>query len=226
MEHQPINLQLRVTDESLDNIKDCLGFNFISNHLVFRHQPTNNPENIHYHIYLFGIHRTAETLRNILRRKYEKTRFAVSVTAGRSKVKITPEMAFQYAMNPKSNPQLVSHQGFTDEEIQKMKTDAENYYKPIEAVLITHEEHYVVRRDRIWERLRIRQQDGHYDGLSVQRIKSKLAAEWLNEGKAMMRNADCHRYAVSIYMLCKYKNKAEIPEDAFLSEYNVSQSFL
>lgn len=225
-DRQPINLQLRVTDSSWDNIKQAIGWNLTDKHLVFRHTPKSNPDNVHHHVYLFDIYRTAETLRNILRKRYEKTQFAVSVTAGRSKQKITPELAYQYALNPKSQPELVSAQGFTNEELEKFKKDGEDYYKPMEVTLVTKEEHYVVRPDRIWERLKMRQSEGVYDNMTLHQIKCKLAAEWLNAGKAMMRNADCHRYAVSIYMLNKYKHLPEIPDNAFREQYSISDDLL
>lgn len=227
MEHTAYNLQCRITDASFDNIKKALGWFLIDKHLVFRHQPKNNPDNIHHHVYLFGIQRTPESVRKQLSKTYEKTRFAVSVHAGKTKVKITPEMAYQYAINPKSQPELVSAQGFTNEELEKFKKDGEEFYKPMEVVQVVKEEHYIVRPDRVWERLKMRQAEGIYDGLSVHQIKSKLAAEWLNAGKAMMRNADAHRYAVSIFMLNKYKNHPDgVPDNAFREHYNISDDLV
>lgn len=228
MDHHPINLQCRITDPDYENIKQVLGWNLVPKHLVFKHTPKHNPDNVHHHVYLFDICRTAETIRKILHKKYDKSLFAVSVTAGKTKQKITAQLAYQYASNPKSQPQLVSAQGFSNEELEEFKKNAEEYYKPMEVVnVVIKEEHYVVRPDRVWERLRMNQQGGLYDGLSVHQIKSKLAAEWLNAGKAMMRNADAHRYAVSIYILNKYKHSPEgVPDNAFREHYNISDDLL
>lgn len=213
------NLQIRITEASWDKIKEVLGW-YLVDHLAFRHQPTHNPENIHHHVYLFDINRTAESVRNLFKKAgYEKTSYAVSTTCGsRHKVPITKGGAFQYAWNPKSNPQLVSYRGFTDEDLSFLKSEAEAYYKPLEVTLVTKEEHYIVRPDRVWERLRDRQINGDFDGLTIRQIKSKIAADCLNSGKAIMRNADLHRYALSIVTLCKYKNQ-EVPADALNQEY-------
>lgn len=228
MEHQPISLQLRITDASWDNIKKNLGWNLTDKHLAFKHTPKANPDNVHHHVYLFDIYRTAETLRNILRKSYDKSKFAVSVTAGKSKQKITPMLAYQYAMNPKSQPEIVSTGSFEAPILQEMKENADSYYGPPMPVtqVVVKEEHYIVRPDRVWERLKQRQSEGHYDDLTIQAIKSKLAAEWLNAGKAVMRNADAHRYAVSIFMLNKYKQRGEVPDTAFMEQYNISDQLL
>jgi len=102
--------------------------------------------------------------------------------------------------------------------MKEFQTNAEEYYKPITAVLVTKEEHYVVRPDRVWERLKLNYEK--YENKTIREIKSMLAVDWLTNGKAIMRTADAHRYAVSLYYLCKYKDAPIIPDDALLSEYN------
>lgn len=115
-------------------------------------------------------------------------------------------------MNPKSNPLRVWVKGYDDDEISTMESEAKAYYTPIPVTLVTREEHYVVRPDRVWERL---SQNLHkYQGKSIKEIKSAIAVEALNNGKAIPRNADLHRYAMSIFTLNKYDTKEwpEIPE--------------
>lgn len=189
--------------------------------MLFRHEP--NADNVHWHCYTFGRKTTCETIRkHIASFGYDKSAYMVGKTAGRKAAKITPMIAYQYAMNPKSKPQLAAHHGWTEENLAAFALNADEYYKaqatPLSAVLITKEEHYVVKPDRVWERLRSKYET--YADLNVKEIKSKLAAEWLNAGKAIMRSADAHRYAVSLYMLNKYK--IEVPDNAlYLPDKNM-----
>jgi len=217
MDHKPTNIQIRLTEPDTEKVKNVLCYYLTENNMIWKHTPVRNPDNVHHHIYLFGVYRTAETIRKHLSKKgYDKSQYMVGITAGRSKVKITPATAYQYAANPKSQPQLVHSLGFNAEELAQFKADADNYYKPIQAIEVIKEEHYVVRPDRVWERLHAKYDD--YKNLSVLDIKKKLAAEWLNNGKAIMRKADAHRYAVSLYYLNRYH--ADIPADAF-DDYEV-----
>jgi len=209
------NFQIRITEESYDRIKEVLGWYLTDQRLVFRHAP--NADNIHHHLYLFGLMRTAESVRKLLRKHYDKSKFAVSVTAGKSKQKITAMLAYQYASKPKSNPVLVDHAGFTDEQLKEFEDNAKEFYTPMTAVLVTKEEHYIVRPDRVWERLKLNYEK--YEGKTVPEIKSMLAVDWLTNGKAILRGADAHRYALSLYYLCKYKNYAVIPDNALITEF-------
>ena len=92
---------------------------------------------------------------------------------------------------------------------------------PIQVTQVIKEEHYVVRPDRVWERL-IDQID-KYQGKSIKQIKSTIAAQWINDGKAIPRPSDLHRYAVSIYYRNKYFNKDwdhTVPDWALEGEYS------
>lgn len=182
----------------------------------------NLPDNNHYHIYLFGLDRQADSIRKTLG-KYipDKECYAVKTTCGgRKNLPITHMGAYQYGTTKK----LLSpywHKGFTDDNIRAFHLNAQEYYdaleKPIEGTLITREEHYVVRPDRIWEGLS--QNKELYENLTVKQIKSKIAAKWLNAGKAMPRPSDLHRYATSLYYVNKYKDQ-EIPDGALEDEFH------
>jgi len=74
------NFQIRVSTDSFEKIKDALDIYLAGKNLIFRHEP--RPDNIHYHLYLFDLHRTAEAVRDKLRKKFDKSDFAVSTTAG------------------------------------------------------------------------------------------------------------------------------------------------
>jgi len=132
--------------------------------------------------------------------------------------------AYQYAMKPKSQPQLIHHNEFTDTELLAFQLNADQYYHPelstVDNIVTTHD-HYIVRPDRVWERLY--KEKNKYADKTIHQIKSALHAEWLNNGKAMMRTADAHRYATSLFMLNKYKGE-EIPDNAFNSDYLISHT--
>jgi len=224
--HSPANFQVRLTVDSLEKVKELLNEYWTIKYMVFRHQPVHNPENVHYHVYLFELYRTADAMRKRFeKRGLAKEKYAVSVTAGKSKVKITPDMAYQYAMNPKSNPVLVESRGFNDEELAQFKTQAENHYKPVEAVLITREDHYVVRPDRVWERLcaELVQDPDKYDGKTIPQIKSMISVAYLRKLKAIPRPSDLHRYAVSLQQIVKHdlhiNEGNKIEDDALVEEY-------
>lgn len=221
MDEPPLpNFQIRLRDPDYNHAIKALAkyMDYGGPWLLFRH---NKPDNIHYHLYLIGYNTTAKTIRAHLAQTHTKECYMVGNTAGKTKKKITPMAAYQYAMNPKSKPELLATKGFTDDNLKAFELNAKEYYEaisqPLTAVQITREDHYVVRPDRVWERLKIQYEK--YDGKTVREIKAMLAAEWLNAGKAIMRNADAHRYAVSLYYLCKY-DKDEVPPEALLEQYD------
>lgn len=218
MSHTPGNFQIRLTVPTVDEVKTLLGFYLTDRYFIFRHEP--NPDNVHYHIYIFGLHRKADAIREKLQRAgIPKTSYIVATTCGGKKgLPITPYGAFQYATKPRSKPTLVDSQGFTTDELAQMKAESDKYYAPPEnAILITKEDHYVVRPDRVWERLS--HDLTEWEGLTVREIKSKISAQQLNHGKALMRSADLDRYAKSLFYMIKYKNQDCVPDDALISEY-------
>lgn len=206
-----MNVQIRIrTDAKFDDILSIADWLIAAEKgFAFRH---NKPGNIHYHIYLFNIERNPDAMRRHLFKYHDKQDYMVGTTAGKKKEKISPMIAYQYAMNPKSNPERVWVKGFEDDEINTMETEAKAYYTPIQAVQVIREDHYIVRPDRVWERLYANLEK--YKGKSINQIKSSIATEWLNNGKAIPRNADLHRYAVSLFTINKYdaKDWPEIPD--------------
>lgn len=207
-------IRLRVDKEfsDIEYIKDWL--DITQKGFAFLH---DKEDNHHYHIYLFGINREADSLRKtLLRYTQDKQAYSVKTTAGKRKDKILPVLAWQYATEAQAlNPVWVK--GFDKEAIDSFVTNASTYYE-LEAAKqtmtgVTHEDHYIVRPDRVWERLSLHKDK--YKDKTVKQIKSMMCAEWLNNGKAIPRSADLHRYAVSLYMANKY---VEVPDDAFITE--------
>lgn len=182
---------------------------------AFQH---NKPGNNHYHIYFFGIDKQADSIRKTLGKYYKKTEYSVKTTAGKSKDKIVPMLAWQYGTEDKLlEPVWVK--GFDEESTLAFKLNAQEYYaslKPMTAIQITQHDHYIVRPDRVWEKLKDNQMK--YKDKDIRQIKSMIAAEWINAGKAMPRPSDLHRYATSLYYLNKYDG--EVPEEAMLGEFN------
>lgn len=175
----------------------------------------NKPGNHHYHIYLFNIQRTDQALRDHLY-KYlkDKSKYSVRTTAGKLKEKIMPVIAWQYGTE-ETLTDPVWMKGYDDEAIAYYKFNAKTYYeakaKKENATQVTHEDHYVVRPDRVWERLLTHR--AAYANMAIDKIKNKMMVEWLNNGKAIPRSADLHRYAVSLYYLNKHDGI--VPDDAF-----------
>lgn len=216
--------QVRLAHPNYDPIRDY--FSVTEKYLVFKHKPIHNQENEHFHIYLFNTRiARADTIRDKLyRAKISKVDYAVTTTAGKRKEKITDYLAYQYGMNPKSQPVLVEYKGFTEDQLSNWQMKAEMFYdileqknkkveKDIGPVTVIRE--VVSRPDKVWERL-VADED-KYSNKSVKQIKSMICAEWLNMGKAIPRPSDLHRYAVSLYMRQKYKGN-EVPDDAFEKE--------
>lgn len=217
-----MNFQIRLrVDESFSRIgyiKDWL--DATPKGFAFEH---NKPGNHHYHIYLFGLERNPDAMRrHIAKHVPDKERYAVGVTCGgKKKIKITPEGAYQYG-STKNGDNPIWVKGFTLEELESYHKNSVDFYKPMEVTVITKEDHYVVRPDRVWERLRDRMDE--YADMTVARIKSKIAADYLNNGKAIPRTADLHRYAMSLYYLNKYRKDqagdVQIPDTALENEYS------
>lgn len=217
-----MNFQIRIrVDESFSRIgyiQDWIestpkGF-------AFEH---NIPGNRHYHIYLFGLERNQDAMRKHLGKFIpDKQRYAVGVTCGgKKKIKITPEGAWQYG-STKNHHTPIWTKGFTPTELEDFSAASQEFYKPMEVTLVTKEDHYIVRPDRVWERLREHVND--YGDMTVARIKSKIAVDYLNNGKAIPRSADLHRYATSLYYLNKYRynqvGDVLIPDTALENEYS------
>lgn len=184
--------------------------------------------NNHYHVYLFDIDIKEQSIRKKLHNYLHKTSYAVKSTAGKyDKLPITPLKAYQYGTTEKLI-EPIHYRGFDDDELNVFKESASAYYnllskpkEPVSAVLVTREDHFVVRADKTWEKL-VNQID-RYKDKSVKQIKSMIAAQWINEGKAIPRPSDCHRYAVSIHYRLKFWNKEdnfEVPDWALEGEYS------
>lgn len=214
MVHTPQDFQIRIRDENQERVIEAIQFYLTDRHMIFNHRLPNNN---HYHIYIFGLYRNSDAIRERLKRLgYKKEQYAVSVTAGKKKDKIDPEKAYVYASNPDSNPVVVDIKGFSDEELEQFESAKKRYYEkpivvqPSDSIL----PEVVFKVDRVWERLKNKQDT--YKGLTVKAIKSKITAEWLNDGKAMPRPSDLHRYAVSIYLNMKYPDG--VPDDAAIKD--------
>lgn len=218
--YMSIQIRLRVDEKNISRI------GYIQDWLIecqrgfaFEH---DLPGNHHYHVYLFGLQRNVDAMRKHLGKFIpDKERYAVGVTCGgKKKLKITPEGAYQYGSTKNGNTPVWT-KGFSPTELEQFAKDAAEFYKPVDAVKVTREDHYVVRPDRVWERLRTNAD--MYGNMTISRIKAVISADYLNNGKALPRQADLHRYAVSLYYLNKYKKEQagdmEIPADALESMY-------
>lgn len=180
------------------------------------------PNNHHYHIYLFDLQRNPDAMRKHLGKFIDdKECYAVKTTCGgKKKLKITPEGAYQYG-STKSLNTPIWFKGFTLTELEDYHKSAEKYYNvPIVASAEdAHLPEVIYKVDRVWEKLRDHADD--YRDMTIARIKSKISVDYLNNGKAIPRSADLHRYAMSLFYLNKYKNEEtfdQIPDTA-LEEY-------
>lgn len=217
-----MNIQIRLrVDEDFSRIGYIQNWlNETPRGFAFEH---NKPGNHHYHIYLFGLERNPDAMRKRLAKHIpDKERYAIGETCGgKKKLKITPEGAYQYGSTKNFNSPIW-FKGFSLTELEEYHKSAEEFYKPVEATLIVKEEHYVVRPDRVWERLHAKADD--YSDMTIARIKSKLSVEYLNSGRAIPRPSDLHRYAMSLFYLNKYKKEqvgdVEIPDTALEEYYN------
>lgn len=187
--------------------------------LVFNHKPTD--DNNHYHIYLFDIDIQPDSIRRRLARDgYAKTCYAVSTTAGATKkIAITPQLAYQYGTT-KDLIEPILQKGFEQFDLGIFKTSAQVYYNKYTPpapelrtgdTIVVKEDHYISRPDKVWEKLKT--QIDAYKGKSIKQIKSMISAQWLNEGKAMPRPSDLHRYAISLHTLSYYSGEM-VPDEA------------
>lgn len=217
-----MNIQVRIrTDESFSRIsyiKDWL--NETPRGLAFEH---NKPGNHHYHLYLFGLERNCDAMRRHLGKHLPKECYAVGITAGKKKVKITPEYAYQYGTTKSLNNPIWT-KGFPLEELETYHKNAEKFYKVPIVVSDTDAKlpEVIYKVDRVWEKLRDHKDE--YKDMSIARIKSKISADYLNNGKAIPRSADLHRYAISLYYLNLYvgEDRHGFVTDTALEEYYIN----
>lgn len=214
-----MNYQIRIrTDQDFSDILPIKSYlQEAKQAFVFQHAKEGNN---HYHVYLFNIDKQADSIRKTLHRYYEKQNYSVSTTAGKKKDKIRPHLAWQYGTEDKLLDPVYVH-GINDEMIQAYKQNAKDYYDalktPMTATLVvTKEEHYVVKPDRVWERLYSEHED--YENMTLKEIKSKISVDYLNNGKAIPRPSDLHRYALSLLYLNKFRGR-DIPAKAMIDEY-------
>lgn len=213
MPHTAQDFQIRLREDDTNKLMESIEFYLTDQHMIFRHEP--KPDNVHFHIYIFGLYRNADAIRERFKSLgYAKERYAVSVTAGKKKERIKPDLAYQYALNPLSKPTVIQIKGFTDEDLEKFKAQTERYYNP---PIIAHPSDGVLpevifKQDRVW--IGLRDNLDLYRNLTVKAIKSKISAKWLNDGKAIPRPSDLHRYALSLYYLAKHEGP--IPDTALM----------
>lgn len=183
----------------------------------------NLPDNNHYHVYLFDIDTQPDSIRKKLHRYLPKQNYSVSTTAGKEKLPITPLKAYQYGTT-KDLIEPCFFNGYEQTDIDVFKDSAVAHYgqpqTPLTVTQVIREEHHNIKPDRVWERL-VDQIDKYKDK-SVKQIKSMIAAQWINDGKAIPRPSDLHRYAISIHYRLKYFNKDweyQVPDWALEGEY-------
>lgn len=219
------NIQIRLKTEKYEDVVQHVGDYIVNadSSFVFNH---NLPDNNHYHIYLFETDIKPDSIRKKLARYYKKTSYAVSTTCGKKKKPIEPKGAYIYGTTEELlDP--VHYTGYTETDMSLFKDIAVIYYnKSVETPLrtgdhiIVKEDHFITKADKTWEKL-VENID-KYKEKTIKQIKSMIAAQWINEGKAIPRPSDCHRYAVSIHYRLKYFNKDwnfEVPEWALEGEY-------
>lgn len=214
-----MDCQLRIrVDESfsrIEYIKDWL--DVAPRGFAFEH---NKPGNRHYHLYLFGIERDVDAMRKRLAKHLPKEHYAVGKTCGgKLKLKISFAGAWQYGTTKDAHTPIW-HKGFTVEEMESYAKTASNYYRPHPIVARPEDANLpevIIRADRVWERLFAHKEE--YGNLTIKAIKSKLAVDWLNQGRAVPRSADLHRYSISLYYLNKFRDHPYIPDNALMEEY-------
>jgi len=223
-----MDYQIRIrTDESFDDILAIKGWlGGCTEGFAFNH---NLPNNNHYHIYLFGLQRTAKTIRETLSRYYEKQCYAVSTTAGKKKEKLEARVAFQYGTTSylkepvwrkteRYEQYQLSAQAFYHQQKERQERKSQVV---TEMMVITEEKAKV---DRVWQQLmeELIETPTKYDGKSIPQIKSIISVEYLRRLKAVPRPSDLHRYAMSLFYIVKHdlhKNGYEIDDDALENEY-------
>lgn len=229
------NCQIRVrSDLSFNDIEYVKGW-LASSILGFAFQHAK-PENNHYHIYLFGIDVKPDSIRKTLGKYLPKQNYSVKTMAGpKNDIPLDPRVAWQYASAPESNPTLVWSQGLTDSDKDRYQLSAEVFYskqkqsrqeisgKVTEMIVIKED---IVKQDKTWQRLmtELIESPGLYNGMTIPRIKAKIAVSYLNQLKAVPRPSDLHRYAVSLYYIAKHNlhqdENARIKDVELLEEYD------
>lgn len=228
-----MNFQIRIRDGDYHRVMGVLDsyIDEAEKVLVFAHNPPKEVfgtivyNNQHHHIYFFNLNKTDAGIRKYLGSYYSKESFAVKKTAGGKKaLELTPAGAYQYATTEKLiDPEYTK--GFEDHQLEEFRLRAEFYYrKPGEPTpkqhgdtIVVVREETVVKQDKVW--IRLLDNKEKYRSKTVAQIKSSIAADWLNQGKALPRQCDLHRYALSLYYILKYEG--EVPEDALETVYSI-----
>lgn len=227
-----MNFQIRLRESDTQRVQDFLNDYIYDSEkvLIFKHSPPKIENGItvyvneHHHIYLFLLERKADSIRKYIGRYYDKTRFSVKTTSGGTKnLPITLEGAYQYGTSEHLLAPVFS-KGVEESHLDVLRMSAEVYYKPQgvklntgDVIIVTKEIHHE-KQDRVW--LRLLDQRDIYIGKTVPQIKSMIAAEWLNSGKALPRPCDLHRYSLSLFYKNKYTD--EIPADALEDIYRIN----
>jgi len=212
-----MNFQVRITEGDIERVKELLKeYILCSNQvLIFHHQKENND---HHHAYFFDLNRTDQGIRKYLGHYLTKEKFSVKKTCGGEKrLPITLEVAYQYGTEKYLDPPVFV-KDIEDNKIEVLKLRAEAYYLPFKERKLEHGDAIIVtkeiikeRQDKVWEKLL--DQREKYKGKNIVQIKSMICAEWLNNGKAMPRQCDLHRYAMSLFYRLKYEDH-EVPDIA------------
>lgn len=212
-----MHIQLRITDDvSWAELSKYLEVwtNKAASGFAFYHDLSGNS---HYHVYLFDIEIREQSVRERLAKRYGDRKFSVRTTCGGAKKHpITPILAYQYGTTKDLlDPVWVK---CNEMDLQDYKSKAQKYYyfsTPSPATLITREEKVIIKTDKVWEKL-LDNKDKYRDK-TIKQIKSTICADYLNNGKAIPRGCDLQRYAVSLFMLCKYE--ADIVPDFALDNF-------
>jgi len=189
---------------------------------AFQHEPDEEVNRLHTHFYMFDLDRDRKSIWDFLNRSGLKGNgdFSISQTAGKKKLPLSVKYAWGYGTKPELlRPEWVS--GMTEEQRESCETFAKIFHNTIKDAEIPKElvrvEVNVEKKDNVWEKLK--ENLPKYKNKRLCQIKSMICAEWLNNGKAMPRGADLHRYALSLYVLAKYEDE-EVPEWALESEFS------
>jgi len=219
----PLDTQVRLTEEDTQRVIQFFAayIHLATRVLIFKH---NKPGNIHHHCYFFNLDRTDAAIRKYIGHHYKRECFSVSHTCkGKKREPLTERGAYQYGTE-KTLDDPVYQKGFAQHDIEVFKLAAEAYYKQFEPkelqngdTIIVTKEIYTARQDKVWEKLK--EQQDRYMNKSIIQIKSMISAQYLNEGKALPRQCDLHRYSLSLFYRCKFVEVEEIPEDALEGIY-------
>lgn len=224
--HLLINFQVRLRTDDYNLCNEILE-DYIKDAeqvLFFRHSPSN--ENIHFHIYFFKLQRTDQAIRDRCAKFLPKENYSVKKTCGGKKnLPITVDGAYIYATSPKSNSELKFFKGIFADQLELLELKSKEFHhieeKSETSVKVEIHDHYYPKQDKTWEMLK-EQSDKYFDK-NIKQIKSMICAQWLNNGKAIPRPSDLHRYSVSLYYLNKFKDEkgvVDVPEYALEGEFS------